>query len=213
MPKCLVLIFLPGLSFYDMWYALNSKIEAILAPDSIIFPNRYPVQNLNGPVKVFPSYATYLFITETLGHSKTLQISNLYPGRQENGSSVTTAMGDKSSGQLVAYGFWDTSKPSSSRNFPTKLALLNMEIFNQTQAGNSLRPSSTFDISGLLRNPNQPVRVRRLQAPGADVKDANVTRWAGQTFETGVGRGKVVEEKVRGGKIVVQASEAALVFL
>jgi len=180
-----------GLSFYDMWY---------------------PVQNLNGPVKVFPSYTTYLFITETLGHSKTLQISNLYPGRQANGSSITTEMGDKSAGQLVAYGFWDASE-KSSHGFPTKLALLNLEIYNQTQAGTTPRPRSTFDISRLLRNPNKPVRVRRLQAPGADIKDANVTTWAGQTFNTGTAVGRLVEEKVKGGKITLEASEAALVFL
>ncbi|KXN91719.1 hypothetical protein AN958_12571 [Leucoagaricus sp. SymC.cos] len=180
-----------GLSFYDMWY---------------------PVQNLNGPIKVFPSYATYLFIAETLGHSKTLQISNLYPGRQANGSSITTAMGDLSSGQLVAYGFWDTSDPST-HGFPTKLALLNLEIYNQTQVGTFPRPSSTFDVTGLLRNRTQAVRVRKLQAPGADVQDANVTTWAGQTFEDGTAHGKVVEETVRNGKITVQASEAALVFL
>lgn len=176
------------------------------------FLNRYPVQNLNGPIKVFPSYTTYLFIAETLGRSKTLQISNLYPGRQANGSSITTAMGDTSSGQLVAYGFWDASD-ASSHGFPTKLALLNLEIYNQTQAGVTSRPTSTFDISGLLRNPKRPVRVRRLQAPGADVQDANVTTWAGQTFESGIAVGRVVEEKVKGGKIQVQASEAALVFL
>jgi hypothetical protein len=174
--------------------------------------HRYPVQNLNGPVKVFPSYATYLFITETLGNSRTLQISNLYPGRQANGSGITTAMGDLSSGQLVAYGFWDTSD-KSTHGFPTKLALLNLEIYNQTQAGTIARPSSTFDISGLLSHPNQPVRVRKLQAPGADVKDANVTIWAGQTFEDGYAHGKLVEEEVNDGKVTVQASEAALVFL
>ncbi|KAF9443574.1 glycoside hydrolase family 79 protein [Macrolepiota fuliginosa MF-IS2] len=180
-----------GLSLYDMWY---------------------PVQNLNGPIKVFPSYATYLFITETLGRSTTVQISNLYPGRQANGSSITTAMGDLSSGQLVAYGFWDTSNVTS-HGFPTKLALLNLEIYNQTQVGTTPRPSSTFDISGLLRAPNQTVRVRRLQAPGADVKDANVTTWAGQTFDSGVAVGRVIEESVVGGKIAVPASEAVLVFL
>lgn len=174
--------------------------------------NRYPVQNLNGPIKVFPSYATYLFITETLAQSKTLQISNLYPGRQANGSSITTALGDKSAGQLVAYGFWDTSD-KSSHGFPTKLALLNLEIYNQTETGTIPRPSTTFDISSLLRNPNQSLKIRRLQAPGADIKDANITTWAGQTFNTGTAVGKLIEENVKGGKITLEASEAALVFL
>ncbi len=192
-----------------MWYVHSAQA---VAASSTLSSHRYPVQNLNGPIKVFPSYTTYLFITETLAHSKTLQIANLYPGRQANGSSITTQLGDKSAGQLVAYGFWDASD-GSTHGFPTKLALLNLEIYNQTQTGTTPRPKTTFDISNLLRNRNQSVRVRRLQAPGADIKDANVTTWAGQTFNTGTAVGRLVEENVKGGIITVEASEAALVFL
>jgi hypothetical protein len=176
----------------------------------LIILSRYPVQNMNGPVKVFPSYSAYLFIAEALGRSKTLRIANIYPGRQANGSTVTTALGDKSAGELVAYGFWDDNLPSKDR-FPTKLALLNLQIYNQTQT--IPRPVSTFDISAFKQRPNSPVTIRRLTAPGADVKEANVTTWAGQTFAFGVGAGKVVEEKITGGKISVAASEAVLVVL
>ncbi|KAG6918630.1 hypothetical protein DXG01_012749 [Tephrocybe rancida] len=178
-----------GLSLYDLWY---------------------PVQNTNGPIKVFPSYSAYLFVAETLGHSKTLKIANIYPGRQANGSTITTALGDTSEGQLIAYGFWDTAHPSGNK-YPTKLALLNLEIFNQTQT--IPRPKSTFDISDFLQNSHGPVTIRRLSAPGADIKEANVTTWAGQSFASGLAAGKFVEEKVTGGKIVVQASEAVLVIV
>ncbi|KAJ3514586.1 hypothetical protein NLJ89_g2287 [Agrocybe chaxingu] len=178
-----------GLSFYDMWF---------------------PVQNLNGPIQVFPAYSTYLFITEALGFSRNLRIANLYPGRQANGSSITTELGDTSAGQLVAYGFWDEDAPTS-RSFPTKLALLNLEIFNQTNTG--ARPSSQFDISAFRRDEKRPVRIRRLQAPGADVKGGNVTTWAGQIFSTGKATGDLVEETQRESTISLQASEAALVFL
>ncbi|KAL0954468.1 hypothetical protein HGRIS_003441 [Hohenbuehelia grisea] len=176
-----------GLSFYDLWY---------------------PVENQNGPVKVFPSYSAYLFVAEAIGHSETIRIANLYPGRQTNGSTITTAGGDSSAGQLVAYGLWDDSAPSGTRA-PTKLALLNLQIFNQTQT--EARPSTIFDISDFVGK--RTVRVRRLQAPGADVKGANVTAWAGQSFESGVSNGKLREERISGGKITVQASEAALIFL
>ncbi|KAF4571095.1 Glycoside hydrolase family 79 protein [Pleurotus pulmonarius] len=175
-----------GLSFYDLWY---------------------PVENQNGPVKVFPSYASYLFVAEALGHSKTMRIANIYPGRQANGSTITTGGGDASAGQLVAYGFWDESLPSATRT-PIKLALINMQIFNHTQT--EQRPSTSFDISAFTRG---PVTVRRLQAPGADIKDANVTVWAGQTFENGLAKGRLREERITGGKIVVPASEAVLVTL
>jgi hypothetical protein len=170
----------------------------------------YPVQSQNGPIQVMPSYATYLFIAETLGQSKNLRISNLYPGRQANGSSITTALGDESAGQLVAYGFWDGAQPSS-HFFPSKLALLNMEIFNQTNP--TPRPTAQFDISAFRQDKNRPVRLRRLQAPGADITTGNLTTWAGQTFASGLAEGKLVEEKQTSGIISLQASEAVLVFL
>lgn len=172
--------------------------------------SRYPVQNQNGPVQVFPSYATYLFITEALGRSTSTRIANLYPGRQSNGSTITTALGDKSAGQLVAYGFWDDSQPSS-RAFPTKFALLNLQIFNQTQSGP--RPSVQFDISAFRQDLRRPITIRRLQAPGADVKLANLTTWAGQSYSTGVAAGSLKEEKQVSSIIEVEASEAALVVL
>ncbi|KAG5652334.1 hypothetical protein H0H81_005402 [Sphagnurus paluster] len=178
-----------GLSFYDLWY---------------------PIQNTNGPVGVFPSYSAYLFIAETLGRSKSLRMANIYPGRQANGSTITTALGDNSQGQLVAYGFWD-NKAKTGQQYPAKLALLNLQIYNQTQIGKVERPEATFDISGFLKDSEREVRVRRLTAPGADIKDGTVTTWAGQNYGSGVADGKLVEERVKGGKIKVKASEAVLV--
>ncbi|EEB92852.1 hypothetical protein MPER_08576, partial [Moniliophthora perniciosa FA553] len=177
-----------GLSLYDMWY---------------------PVDNLNGPVQVFPSYSSYLFITETLGHSKSMRIANIYPGRQANGSTITTGGGDTSAGQLVAYGFWDTSTPGGTE-FPEKFALLNLQIFNQTS--NYTRPSVVFDISSFLPEQNASVIVRRMRAPGADVTAGNLTTWAGQTFASGLAEGEIVEECVHDGKVTVEASGAALIM-
>jgi hypothetical protein len=189
-----------GLSLYDLWY---------------------PVSNINGAVKVFPSYNAYVFIADTIGSSRSLRIANLYPGRQTNGSTITTQGGDKSSGQLVAYGFYDTQYQDK----PTKLALLNLEIFNITQ-NPILRPNVTFDISDYVATTGSKVRLRRLTAPGADVKDANMVTFAGQTFgfpdgaandtikvDHGLAKGKLVEEPIKDGKVVVKASEAVLVYL
>ncbi|KAF7327878.1 Glycoside hydrolase family 79 protein [Mycena kentingensis (nom. inval.)] len=178
-----------GLSRYDLWY---------------------PTDALNGEKQVFPSYSAYLFINEAIGTSRTLRLANLWPGRQANGSSITTAGGDFTRGQSVVYGFWDVPK----KDFPTKLALLNLEIFNQTQAGP--RPTTTFDISAFIPPRQRSVRVRRLQAAGADVTFGNATTWAGQTFAVnsdGLAMGELVEEVVKGGYIEVEASGAALVFL
>lgn len=157
-----------------------------------------------------PSYSSYLFIAEALGQSQNLRIANIYPGRQANGSSITTALGDKSDGQLVAYGLWDSTEPLSE-HFPSKLVLLNMQIFNQTTT--NPRPTAEFDISAFQQNSHRPVTLKRLQAPGADVTLGNLTTWAGQNFATGQAMGKQIEEKQNGGKITVQASEAVLVFL
>jgi len=149
-------------------------------------------------------------VTEALGHSTSMRIANLYPGRQLNGSSITTALGDQSAGQLVAYGLWDTRLPSGE-SFPAKLALLNLQIFNQTQT--SERPTVEFDISAFRQHANRPVTIRRLQAPGADIKAGNVTTWAGQTFSNGVAEGTLKEERQTGSIVSVAASEAVLVVL
>ncbi|KAJ3787024.1 glycoside hydrolase family 79 protein [Lentinula aff. detonsa] len=178
-----------GLSFYDLWY---------------------PIDNSNGPVQVFPSYYAYLFVADTIGSSRALKIANIYPGRQSNGSTITPAEGDTSEGQLVIYGFWDESL-SSGTNFPAKLALLNLQLYNQTQ--DDPRPVAFFNISSFLSSADEQVSVRRLQAPGADTRLANETQWAGQTFENGIPSGTFVEEKVRGGIVTVEASSAVLVIL
>lgn len=180
-----------GLSFYDLWY---------------------PVQNTNGPVKVFPSYYAYLFVTEALGFSKSTRIANLFPGRQANGSTNTTQLGDVSSGQLVSYGFWDLDGPLKTR-YPSKLALLNLQIYNASQTGTTVRPNATFDISAYVKDPGQRVKIRRLQAPGADIIEGNATLWAGQNFGSGSPIGQVKEEIAPGPLVNVRASEAALVFL
>ncbi|KAF7374935.1 hypothetical protein MSAN_00379600 [Mycena sanguinolenta] len=178
-----------GLSRYDLWY---------------------PADASNGEKQVFPSYSAYLFVAETIGQSKTLRIANLWPGRQSNGSTITTAGGDFSAGQSVVYGFWE----DSAQDFPSKIALLNLQIFNQTDEGP--RPTTTFDISAFLPPSQKSVAVKRLQAPGADVTFGNQTTWAGQTFalnSNGLAQGDYKEEIVVGGQIVVEASSAALVSL
>ncbi|KAL1736795.1 hypothetical protein EV714DRAFT_242235 [Schizophyllum commune] len=178
-----------GLSLYDMWY---------------------PVENVNGPVKVFPSYAAYLFVAEMLGTSGDLQIANLYPGRQANGSTITPALGDTSEGQISVYGLWDEAKPE----YPSKFAVLNLEIYNVTQAeAGETRPNATVDLSAYLPEGETTLRVRRMQAPGSDVKEGSVTQWAGQTYGEGVAAGELVEETFTGKNITVEASGAALIFV
>ncbi|KAG2140069.1 glycoside hydrolase family 79 protein [Suillus clintonianus] len=177
-----------GLSLYNLWY---------------------PVDNQNGPIQVFPSYSAYLFVTEAIGHSRSLRLSNIFPGRQANGSSITTAAGDPSAGQISVYGFWDEIS-ANSHDYPTKLALLNLEIYNQTDS--YPRPNITIDISAYLPKKTQEVMVKRLTAPGADVILANATTWSGQTFASGVAEGNIVEEKVSNGQVVIEASSAALVY-
>ncbi|KAG1870632.1 glycoside hydrolase family 79 protein [Suillus subalutaceus] len=169
----------------------------------------YPVDSQNGPIQVFPSYSAYLFVTEAIGYSKSLRLSNIFPGRQANGSSITTAGGDTSAGQISVYGFWDENS-ADSYDYPTKLALLNLELYNQTDS--YPRPNITIDISAYLPKKTQEVIVKRLTAPGANVLSAELTTWAGQTFASGVAEGNIVEETVSDGQVVVEASSAALVY-
>ncbi|KAG1821171.1 uncharacterized protein BJ212DRAFT_1575402 [Suillus subaureus] len=169
----------------------------------------YPVDSKNGPIQVFPSYSAYLFVAEAIGYSRSLRLSNIFPGRQANGSSITTAGGDPSAGQISVYGFWDETSVGSY-DYPTKIALLNLELYNQTDS--YPRPNIAIDVSAYLRKKTQEVIVKRLTAPGADVLSAELTTWAGQTFASGVAEGNIVEEKVYNGQVVVEASSAALVY-
>jgi hypothetical protein len=74
------------------------------------------------------------------------------------------------------------------------------------------RPNTKHDVQHFSIHEKSQARLemRRLQAPGVDVKSVNVTQWVGQMFESGVASGKRV---VEGSAIVVAASEAVLVFL
>ncbi|KIJ67101.1 glycoside hydrolase family 79 protein [Hydnomerulius pinastri MD-312] len=173
-----------GLSFYNLWY---------------------PVDNQNGPIQVFPAYSAYLFVSELIGFSKTLRTANIFPGRQTNGSSITTADGDPSAGQLSVYGFWD--EPFAQ--YPAKLAILNLEIYNTTAT--YARPNVTVDFSAFLSRPGQEVTVKTLTAPGADIKYGNLTTWAGQNFASGVAEGEMVKQKIATGQIDVAASSAVLI--
>jgi hypothetical protein len=148
-------------------------------------------------------------VTEAIGHSRSLRLSNIFPGRQANGSSVTTAGGDPSADQISVYGFWD-EKTASGLDYPARLALLNLEVYNQTDS--YPRPDITIDISAYLPRKTQEVTVRRLTSPGADVMSAELTTWAVQTFASGVAKGNIVEEKVTNGQVVLEASSAALVY-
>ncbi|KAF8837266.1 glycoside hydrolase family 79 protein [Paxillus ammoniavirescens] len=173
-----------GLSLYNLWY---------------------PVDNQNGPTQVFPSYSAYLFVSELIGGSKSLRTANIFPGRQANGSSITTAGGDPSAGQISVYGYWQ--EPFTE--YPAKLAILNLEIYNSTAT--YPRPNITVDFSTFLSKPGQTVTVKRLTAPGADIKYGNLTTWAGQNFASGVADGEVVEEKITTGQVDVAASSAILI--
>ncbi|EIW84073.1 glycoside hydrolase family 79 protein [Coniophora puteana RWD-64-598 SS2] len=179
--------------------------------------SRFPLANNYGPAQVYPAYSAYLFVADAIGTSRTLQIANIFPGRQTNGSSITTAGGDASAGQLAVYGFWDEASSASASagggaEYPSKLALLNMQIYNETDA--AARPSVTVDISAYLPSGvrDTGVMAKRLVAPGADVKAANATMWAGQTFAHGYAEGVYVEETVYGGRVEVEASSAVLVY-
>ncbi|KAF8432194.1 hypothetical protein L210DRAFT_3414281, partial [Boletus edulis BED1] len=148
----------------------------------------YPVENQNGPVQVFPAYSAYLSVSELIGGSTSLQTANIFPGRQVNGSSITTAEGNPSAGQLSVYRYWD----SSNAKYPAKLGILNLEMYNSTATYPCL--NVTVDFLAYLAYPGQVATARTMTAPGTDIKETNVMMRAGQTFATGVAEGIMVEE-------------------
>ncbi|KAG9314910.1 hypothetical protein JVU11DRAFT_4018 [Chiua virens] len=66
----------------------------------VIYSLWYPVDNINGPIQIFPAYPAYVFVSDLIGGSTSLKTANIFPGRQVNGSSITTADGDPFAGQL-----------------------------------------------------------------------------------------------------------------
>jgi hypothetical protein len=105
-------------------------------------------------------------MTEAIGHPRTLRPPNIFPGRQANGSSVTTAGGDPSAGRIPVYGFWDENS-TNSYDYPTKLALLNLELYKTTDPYPRL--NITIDISAYLPKKTREVMVKMMTAPGAYV--------------------------------------------
>jgi len=74
------------------------------------------------------------------------------------------------------------------------------------------RSNITINISAYLPKRNQEIKVKRLTAPGADVMSGDLTTWAGQTFNSGVAEGSIIEETISDGEVVLEASSAALVY-
>ncbi|KAF8121393.1 hypothetical protein EV363DRAFT_1565678, partial [Boletus edulis] len=123
-----------------------------------------------------------------IGGLTSLQTANIFPGRQVNGSSITTAEGDPSTGQLSVYGYLD----SPNAKYPAKLGILNLEMYNSTATYPC--PNVTVNFLAYLAYPGQVATARTMTAPGTDIKETNVTTQAGQTFATGVVEGILVEE-------------------
>lgn len=163
------------------------------------------MDNLNGPIQVSPAYSANLFVSELIGGSTSLQTANIFPGRQTSGSSITTAEGDPSAGQLSVYAYWN----GQEAEYPTKLAILNLEIYNSTAT--YPRPNVTVDFSAYLAFPGQCVTARTIIAPGAEIQSSNLTTWAGQNFASGVAQGELVEDVITCGRVDVAASSAVLI--
>ncbi|KAG2076667.1 hypothetical protein BDR04DRAFT_703589 [Suillus decipiens] len=87
--------------------------------------SQHPVDNQNGPTQVFPSCLAYLFVTETIGYSRSFF---KYLPR--------------------ATGQWFFSYDRRWYDYSTKLALPNLKLYNQTDA--YPRPDITIDIYAYL---------------------------------------------------------------
>lgn len=90
-----------------------------------------------------------------------------------------------------------------SGNIIQKIIAINLEFLDST----TTRPvSQDIDVSDIL---SQNLSVRRFTGIASDAT-INVT-WAGQSFDSGSGIGKMTVENYKTGRVSVGASEAVLI--
>jgi hypothetical protein len=110
---------------------------------------------------------------------------------------------------FTAYGIYDSASGSGSGSKLSGIAVVNLEMWNSTQAAEK-RPYTAVQLpSGELGN----ATVRRLTSPGVEIA-GNVT-WAGRSvnadgFLTGT---EVLERIGDGNRVLVGAGEAVLITL
>lgn len=125
-------------------------------------------------------YYSLLFIADAIGNTSDLRIEELSAFETE-----TLALYALYSGGLIQ-----------------KVIALNLEPFNSTT---TWPISQEIDVSDVL---GQSVSVQRFTGASSDAT-GNVT-WAGQSFDTGLGLGKVIVENYEKGRVSVVA-EAVLI--
>ncbi|KAF8547414.1 hypothetical protein OG21DRAFT_1490247 [Imleria badia] len=108
-------------------------------------------------------------VSNTFGQAMWLLDATLYAMFRGTLLTTRTDPFKYSRGQLSVYGYWD--HPNAA--YPAKLAILNLNIYNSTAT--YPRPNVTVDFSAYLAHPGQRVTARTMIAPGAEIKDANVT--------------------------------------
>jgi hypothetical protein len=130
---------------------------------------------------------------------------------------VATALGNSDSRivpivnttSLAGYAIY-SSKGRQSRL--RSIVLINMEVFNSSSTPASQRASVDFQLPSRLMRRKLKMAVRRLSAPGAEVRDG--ITFAGRTVALD---GKItrieMKEQVTGGIVNVKASEAVLVSI
>ncbi|KZO93539.1 glycoside hydrolase family 79 protein [Calocera viscosa TUFC12733] len=152
-----------------------------------------PVYTSTAAAGASPSYVAFLLLAEAIGASSKSRIAPLTPPGDLEAS-------------LGAYAIWDDALNTTA---PSRLVLLNMDIFNLTSP--SPRPAVTVDLTPLVGS--KSVTLKRMTAPGLDEKDATAVTWAGQQFANGTAVGQESVETVAAGNVSVSASEGVLVFL
>ncbi|KZT52421.1 glycoside hydrolase family 79 protein [Calocera cornea HHB12733] len=153
----------------------------------------FPVTSGTTSPGASPSFVAYLLLAEAIGASNKTRIAPV------------TAPGDLGS-TLGAYAIWDDAVNATA---PSRLVLLNMDIFNITSP--SPRPAVTIDLSPLVGQGS--VTLKRMTAPGLDENDPTAVTWSGQQFYNGTAVGQESVETAAAANVTVQASEGVLVFL
>lgn len=122
-----------------------------------------PIPGKGQPPTTRPPYYGQIMVASALGRTRNARVVNI-PLDKETES---------------AYGIYDGDRLS-------RLAIVNMQAFNQTSTGIRPRKEYTFEVPGHHRN----AKVERLIAPGSDA--TNQVTFAGMSYDHDLAKGQPV---------------------
>jgi hypothetical protein len=177
---------------------LNIKRMNVQQSTGFSYTSWRGVDYFGKPAAVLPPYYAHPFVADVIGNSGNIRVLDLKLGLD----------------QLSAYAIYNTAT-----NRVSKIVLINLREWSSTSS--SSRPSRSVTINVNNASYGGTVRIEKLTAPGAEIRDAGSISWKGQSW-TRASNGLPISTssttqntRASGGRFTVEvkASEALLLTL